>query len=130
MFHFLSSFLIDWHCPLLTNMQPGPGFDNDQDNVAQADDGVVDVEDDDDDPVVWWRGVGNLQHFSRGRRGPEADIRGAAFFYRNTWHGNSWTWSYGNDTKRQTIVNETQIYKCRKRCPGALQRDPKSLLHS
>ena len=57
------------------------------------------LEDDDDDSVVWWLGVGNLQHFSRGRRGPEADIRGAAFFYRNTWHGNSWTWSYGNDTK-------------------------------
>ena len=47
---------------------------------------------DDDDSVVWRLGLGNLQHFSRGRRGPEADIRGAAFFYRNTWHGNSWTW--------------------------------------
>ena len=41
--------------------------------------------------MVWWPGVGNLQHFSRGRRGLEADIRGEAFFYGNTWRGNSWT---------------------------------------
>ena len=41
--------------------------------------------------MVWWPGVGNLQHFSRGRRGLEADIRGEAFFYGNTWPGNSWT---------------------------------------
>ena len=63
--------------------RPGPGPGND---------GVADLNaGDDDDSVVWWLGLGNLQHFSRGRRGPEADIRGAAFFYGNTWHGNSWT---------------------------------------
>ena len=37
------------------------------------------LEDDDDDSVVWWQGVGNLQPFSRGRRGLEADIRGGGF---------------------------------------------------